>query len=84
MVIDETVAVVGTFNLDPRSANLNTAYVTIIRDASVGHQLFVVMQEDMKPENAWHTTKEYNPDKEAGWQKRAKAWTKRLIPTSIL
>ncbi len=30
MVIDGHITVIGTFNLDPRSANLNTECVTVI------------------------------------------------------
>jgi phosphatidylserine/phosphatidylglycerophosphate/cardiolipin synthase-like enzyme len=35
MVVDDETAVIATFNLDPRSANLNTECLTIIRDARV-------------------------------------------------
>lgn len=37
MVIDDDITVIGTFNLDPRSANLNTECVTIIRSKQIAH-----------------------------------------------
>jgi phosphatidylserine/phosphatidylglycerophosphate/cardiolipin synthase-like enzyme len=84
MMIDKEIAVIGTFNLDPRSANLNTECVAVIYDPKIAQGLFQVMEQDMKPENAWHTTSIYNPDGEAGWAKRFKAWTKGIVPKSIL
>ncbi len=35
MVVDERIAVIGTFNLDPRSANLNTECFAVIRDDGI-------------------------------------------------
>jgi phosphatidylserine/phosphatidylglycerophosphate/cardiolipin synthase-like enzyme len=83
-VIDQEIAVVGTFNLDPRSANLNTECVAVIYDTKIAGKLHHAMQEDMKPENAWNTTLASNPDKEAGWLKRTKVWFRGVVPKSIL
>lgn len=84
MVIDSAVAVIGTFNLDPRSANLNTECVTIIRDKKIAGDLFQAMAVDRRPENAWETTAGSNPDGEAGWWKRLNVWFRGLVPKSIL
>ena len=84
IVIDQEIAVIGTFNLDPRSANLNTECVTIIYDTKIASNLFQAMQEDMKPENAWNTTLSSNPDQEAGWLKRTKVWFRGVVPKSVL
>lgn len=84
IVIDKETAVIGTFNLDPRSANLNTECVAVIRDPKIALSVYASMQEDMKPENAWNTTLAYNPDGEAGWFKRLKTWVMRVVPKSIL
>ena len=84
MVIDGRTAVIGTFNLDPRSANLNTECVTVIRDVQVAEALMRAMEVDMRPENAWHTTAEFNPDGEAPFRKRLKAWTRRIVPRAVL
>ena len=84
MVIDENIAVIGTFNLDPRSANLNTECVTVIHDPTISRNLYMVMEEDMKPENAWLTTLTFNPDHEAGNLKRLKTWFFGIVPKSVL
>ncbi|MDZ4714734.1 MAG: phospholipase D family protein [Cytophagales bacterium] len=84
MVIDEAIAVIGTFNLDPRSANLNTECVAAIYDENIARNLFRAMDEDMKPENAWQTTRTYNPDGEAGWWKNLKVWSRGIVPKSVL
>ncbi|MDH5248076.1 MAG: phospholipase D family protein [Cyclobacteriaceae bacterium] len=84
MVIDKEIAVIGTFNLDPRSANLNTECVAVIYDAKIAGALFSAMEQDMKPENAWNTTLSFNPDKEAGWRKGFKVWLRGVVPKSIL
>lgn len=84
MVVDGKIAVIGTFNLDPRSANLNTECLVIIYSKEVAAKLLSVMDEEFKPENSWETTLDFNPDSEAGCWKRFKAWTRRVIPKSIL
>jgi phosphatidylserine/phosphatidylglycerophosphate/cardiolipin synthase-like enzyme len=84
MVIDGNIAVIGSFNLDPRSVNLNTECVAIIRSREVAGLLLKYMNEAFLPENAWHTTTDYNPDKEAGNNKRAKAATRKVIPKKVL
>jgi len=84
MVIDSAIAVIGTFNLDPRSANLNTECFAVIYDRAIATDLFEAMQNDMKPENAWETTTTYNPDEEAGWSKRFKVWFRGIVPKSVL
>ena len=84
VLIDHEIAVIGTFNLDPRSANLNTECVAIIYDSTIAGNLFNAMEEDIKPENAWQATSEFNPDKEAGWVKRIQVWFRGVVPKSIL
>ena len=84
MVVDEAIAVIGTFNLDPRSANLNTECIAVVYDSTIAGNLHTAMLEDMKPENAWHTTLEFNPDGEAGWWKRFSIWLRGIVPKSIL
>lgn len=84
MVIDGKVTVIGTFNLDPRSANLNTECITIIRSEKIAEGVLRGMNEEFKPENSWETTKDHNPDGEAGYGKRFKAWTKGVVPKRIL
>ncbi len=84
MVIDGNVAVIGTFNLDPRSANLNTECVTVIYSEAIARGVQVGMEVEFKPENAWHTTSDFNPDSEAGIKKQVKTWTRKVVPKEIL
>ncbi len=84
MVVDDAIAVIGTFNLDPRSANLNTECIVVIRDARISGDLARVMDVDMRPENAWRTTHDFNPDAGVRFGKRFAVWWKRVVPKSVL
>jgi hypothetical protein len=42
------------------------------------------MELEFRPENAWETTLSANPDARAGPIKRFRAWTRRVVPKSIL
>ncbi|MCC6242930.1 MAG: phospholipase D family protein [Gemmatimonadaceae bacterium] len=84
MVVDEQIAVIGTFNLDPRSANLNTECLAVIRDRQIASNLARAMDVDMHPENAWRTTTTFNPDSEVRMGKRFAVWIRRLVPKAVL
>lgn len=84
MVIDGEITVIGTFNLDPRSANLNTECVVIIPSEKIASGVLVGMEEEFKPENSWETTLESNPDSKVGNLKRIKTWTRKVLPKAIL
>ena len=84
MVVDDNIAVIGTFNLDPRSANLNTECLAVIRDVRVAGNVQRAMDVDMQPENAWHTTSEFNPDGVVAIGKRIKVWLRRFVPKAVL
>ncbi len=84
MVIDGRTTVVGTYNLDPRSANLNTECVTVIYSEKVARAVLKGMETEFAPENSWQTTLTYNPDNEAGKSKELKTWIKKVVPKSIL
>jgi putative cardiolipin synthase len=84
MVVDGQITVIGTFNLDPRSANLNTECVAIVHSEKVAAQVTKAIEQDIKPENAWEITKDWNPDSQVGAMKRAKTWTRKVLPKDIL
>lgn len=84
MVVDQEVAVIGTFNLDPRSANLNTECIAVVRDATIAMNLFNTMTKELEPENAWQTTMDFNPDEYARRGKRFQLWLRGVVPKSIL
>ena len=84
MVIDKKTTVIGTFNLDPRSANLNTECIVIVESDKISHGVLKGMEIEFKPENSWETTLEFNPDSEVSNYKRLKTWTRKIIPKEIL
>ncbi|MDG1196158.1 MAG: phospholipase D family protein [Polaribacter sp.] len=84
MVIDGKTTVIGTFNLDPRSANLNTECIVIVDSEKVTKGVLKGMEEEFKPENSWETTATFNPDSKVGKYKRFKTWTRKVIPKKIL
>jgi putative cardiolipin synthase len=84
MIIDRKITVIGTFNLDPRSANLNTECVAIIHSSKITQGVLKGMEIEFKPGNSWQTTLTSNPDSVATSTKRIKVLTKRVVPKSIL
>jgi putative cardiolipin synthase len=84
MVIDGKTTVIGTFNLDPRSANLNTECITVIRSQKITEGVLRGMEEEYKPENSWETTLIFNPDDKADKKVRAKTFMHKALPKEIL
>lgn len=84
MVIDKKTTVIGTFNLDPRSANLNTECIVVVHSDKISEGVLVGMEVEFRPENSWETTLDYNPDLEVNNIKRLKTWTRKIIPKEIL
>ncbi len=84
MVIDAKVSIIGTFNLDPRSANLNTECIVVVRSDKITKGVMQGMEVEFAKENAWETTVDYNPDSEVSRKKRAKVWTRKIVPKGIL
>ena len=80
LVIDDRIFYIGTFNLDPRSANLNTEVGVLGENEQLARQLSASIERDMKPENSWRTTVEFNPDSEVGRGKRLRVWFNKLLP----
>jgi len=72
MVVDGNITVIGTFNLDPRSANLNTECVAIIYSENIAAKVLNGMEIEFKPENSWETTIDSNPDSKVNTLKRVK------------
>jgi phosphatidylserine/phosphatidylglycerophosphate/cardiolipin synthase-like enzyme len=53
LVVDDRLAFVGSYNLDPRSENLNTEVGVIVEDAALAHELRRSIEADMAPGNSW-------------------------------
>ena len=84
MVVDGKITIIGTFNLDPRSANLNTECVAIIKSEKISQGVLKGMEEEFKPENSWETILTSNPDSKADFKKRLKTMTRKIVPKDIL
>jgi len=84
MVIDDEITVIGTFNLDPRSANLNTESITVIPSKALTLEVKQGMLEEMEPQNAWQTTVDWNPDGEVDLLKQIRVKLRRVVPKNIL
>ncbi|GAL25005.1 cardiolipin synthetase [Vibrio variabilis] len=84
MTIDDTITVVGTYNLDPRSAHLNTESFAIIHSPEITEHVSAAMKVEMEPENAWRITADFNPDNEVSVTKRVGVKLHRVVPKNIL
>ncbi|RTZ15204.1 phospholipase D family protein [Vibrio aquaticus] len=84
MTIDDHITVVGTYNFDPRSANLNTESFTVIESPEITSSVKESMLVEMEPENAWRVTEDFNPDDEVSLMKRIGVKLRRIVPKSIL
>jgi cardiolipin synthase C len=84
MVIDGNTTIIGTFNLDPRSANLNTECFAVIHSQTITKGVLAGMETEFLPENAWQTTLTFNPDKVALKTKRLNTFVRRALPKAIL
>lgn len=84
MVIDGKTTIIGTFNLDPRSANLNTECIVLVDSEKISKGVLKGIEIEFLPENSWETTLEFNPDSEVSNYKRIKTWTRKVIPKEIL
>jgi len=80
MVIDDETVFIGTFNLDPRSANLNTEVGVLIESRELSRQVSESIERDMLPGNSWQTTVDFNPDFMVSRGKRLKTWFNRILP----
>ena len=83
LVVDGNVAYIGTYNLDPRSENLNTEAGVVIEDASVAAEVARHIAIDMRPENSWNAATD-DPDQFAGFTKRNKVRLWQLLPIKPL
>ena len=84
MVIDGEIALIGSFNLDPRSANLNTEVLALFYSEAMASRLLHQITRDMRRENAWQTTEQFNPDREAPLGRRFRLLFARIVPSSVL
>ncbi|RAS38191.1 putative cardiolipin synthase [Paraburkholderia bryophila] len=55
-VIDHEILVIGSMNLDPRSANLNTELALVIHSAPLANQVAQIFERAIAPEASYHVT----------------------------
>lgn len=79
VVVDSSKVYIGTFNLDPRSVNLNTETGVIINNDVLAKQVEAVINEDMLPQNSWNILND-NPDSHTSIIKRGKTLFWQLMP----
>ncbi len=83
MVIDKEIVFIGTFNLDPRSENLNTEAGAIIHNSKLARKINDVIAIDMAPGNSWDAAKD-EPDQYNSFAKRNKIRLYQMMPIKPL
>lgn len=69
LVVDGETLFIGTYNLDPRSANLNTEVGVLIPNPEAARQVERKIERDMEPGNSWDALRDH-PDSHAPAGKR--------------
>ena len=74
LIIDNEISFIGSYNLDPRSANLNTEVELVVWDKDFAKAVSRNIKEDCRPENSW-----------VSWKKRRMIGLKQVddIMTSV-
>ncbi|HSS50568.1 MAG TPA: phospholipase D family protein [Thermoanaerobaculia bacterium] len=83
MVVDSKRVFIGTFNLDPRSENLNTECGVILHDEALARTVEKAIETDMQPGNSWSAAKD-DPDRYVSLAKRSKVRFWQLQPIKPL
>ncbi len=83
LVIDGELVFIGTFNLDPRSANLNTEIGVLIRNRELAQQVEGNILRDMLPENSWNAATD-KPDRHAPFWKQLKVGLFKIMPVKAI
>jgi putative cardiolipin synthase len=65
-VFDRQTVLLGSFNLDPRSAHLDTETVFVVHSPELAEELLGAFDIDFQPANAWHIGKVVGK-KNAAW-----------------
>lgn len=82
MVVDGKEVFIGTYNLDPRSENLNTELGVIIKSEKLAKAVEDAIEIDMLPQNSWSAR--VAPDDNASPAKRGKVLLLRGVPLQPL
>ena len=52
----------------------------LARNKQLAQQLTTSIEQDIRSENSWRTTLDFNPDGEVGRVKRLRVWLNRMLP----
>ena len=77
IVIDGHVAIAGSYNIDPRSENLNTEIMCIADDPIAAENLLRSINADMQ--NSWSLRRDGTHDRGVSKFTRIRAWIARLL-----
>ena len=96
MVVDRRYVVVGSYNLDPRSADINTELALLVDSPAFAEKVAEFFEDGVKPENSYHVTLEggrlrwttrdggtdrvYTKEPETSWSKRFTAGVLGILP----
>ncbi len=83
MVIDSETVYIGTYNLDPRSENLNTEVGIIVRNKQIAKKVEQLIQTDMGPTNSWNALYD-DPDSFASSWKQWRVFFWQFMPIKPL
>ena len=62
MVIDRKAVYIGSFNLDPRSSDINTEATIYIENPELAEQVIAYMDEGVRPENSYRVLLDEDDD----------------------
>jgi len=82
-VVDRRLLFVGTYNLDPRSQNLNTEAGVVMESPKLAQEAATAIEEDMRPENSWDAASGEG-DRQLSWGQRFKLWLWRWLPLDAI
>jgi putative cardiolipin synthase len=83
LIVDSKIAYIGTFNLDPRSENLNTEAGVIIYNQELAQVIAAAIEVDMQAANSWNAATD-NPDQYVPVGKRSKLRMFQMLPLKPL
>jgi putative cardiolipin synthase len=66
LVFDRRTAWIGSYNLDPRSARLNTEIALVVRSERLAGELAAAILDDLSPERSWRVRLTTNSDRARG------------------
>jgi len=83
MVVDGRSVFIGTYNLDPRSENLNTEVGVIVNNEKLARTVEAAIEADMRPGNSWNAATD-KPDRHVPLTKQLSVLFWQVMPIKPL